>query len=124
MGSSGPGIILIALAATFGLYFVASFLYLDPWHMFTSFPQYLLCMTSYINILMVYAFSADPEGQRRQGYRHRRSRPLSGRYRFPVRTDRQARLDPLRRPQGRPEQIPRRLVQVLPNPARDFLDLL
>merc|ERR1711939_1278759 len=55
--SSGPGIILIALAATFGLYFVASFLYLDPWHMFTSFPQYLLCMTSYINILMVYAFS-------------------------------------------------------------------
>lgn len=55
--SSGPGIILIALAATFGLYFVASFMYLDPWHMFTSFPQYLLCMTSYINILMVYAFS-------------------------------------------------------------------
>jgi chitin synthase len=56
-GSTGPGIIVIALAATFGLYFVASFLYLDPWHMFTSFFQYLLMMTSYINILMVYAFS-------------------------------------------------------------------
>lgn len=56
-GSTGPGIIIIALAATFGLYFVASFLYLDPWHMFTSFFQYLLMMTSYINILMVYAFS-------------------------------------------------------------------
>lgn len=55
--SQGPGIIVIALAATFGLYFVASFLYLDPWHMFTSFGQYLLMMTSYINILMVYAFS-------------------------------------------------------------------
>lgn len=55
--STGPGIILIPRAATFGLYFVASFLYLDPWHMFTSFPQYLLMMTSYINILMVYAFS-------------------------------------------------------------------
>jgi len=55
--STGPGIILIALAATFGLYFVGSFLYLDPWHMFTSFPQYLCMMTSYINILMVYAFS-------------------------------------------------------------------
>jgi len=55
--STGPGIIIIALAATFGLYFVASFLYLEPWHMFTSFPQYLLMMTSYINILMVYAFS-------------------------------------------------------------------
>lgn len=56
-GSSGPGIILIALAATFGLYFVASFMYLDPWHMFTSFPQYLLIMSSYVNVLMIYAFS-------------------------------------------------------------------
>ena len=55
--SNGVGIIIIALAATFGLYFVASFLYLDPWHMFTSFPQYLLVMSSYINILNVYAFS-------------------------------------------------------------------
>ncbi|KAF2215957.1 glycosyltransferase family 2 protein [Cercospora zeae-maydis SCOH1-5] len=57
VASTGAGIIIIALAATFGLYFVASFLYLDPWHMFTSFIQYLLMMTSYINILMVYAFS-------------------------------------------------------------------
>ena len=55
--SKSSGIILIALAATFGLYFVASFMYLDPWHMFTSFPQYLLTMSSYINILNVYAFS-------------------------------------------------------------------
>lgn len=55
--SSSSGIIIIALAATFGLYFVASFLYLDPWHMFTSFPQYLLVMSSYVNILNVYAFS-------------------------------------------------------------------
>jgi len=56
-GSSGGGIIIIALLATFGLYFIASFMYLDPWHMFTSFGQYLLLMSSYINILMVYAFS-------------------------------------------------------------------
>lgn len=55
--SDGVGIIIIALAATFGLYFVASFMYMDPWHMFTSFPQYLLIMSSYINILNVYAFS-------------------------------------------------------------------
>ena len=55
--SDGAGIIIIALSATFGLYFVASFLYLDPWHMFTSFPQYLLVMSSYVNILNVYAFS-------------------------------------------------------------------
>lgn len=58
-GKSGGngGIIIIALLATFGLYFVASFMYLDPMHMFTSFGQYLLLMSSYINILMVYAFS-------------------------------------------------------------------
>lgn len=54
---SGAGVILVAVAATFGLYFVASFLYLDPWHMFTSFPQYLLVASSYINILNVYAYS-------------------------------------------------------------------
>ncbi|KAH8821096.1 chitin synthase 2 [Xylogone sp. PMI_703] len=55
--SAGTGIILLALAATFGLYFVASFLYLDPWHMFTSFGQYMFLQSSYINVLMVYAFS-------------------------------------------------------------------
>ncbi|KAI9747959.1 MAG: hypothetical protein M4579_007347, partial [Chaenotheca gracillima] len=53
---AGAGVILIAIAATFGLYYVASFMYLDPWHMFTSFPQYLLTMSSYQNILNVYAF--------------------------------------------------------------------
>jgi len=54
---AGAGVILVAVAATFGLYFIASFLYLDPWHMFTSFPQYLLIASSYINILNVYAYS-------------------------------------------------------------------
>lgn len=56
-GGASGGIIIIALLATYGLYFVASFMYLDPWHMFTSFIQYLLLQSSYINILMVYAFS-------------------------------------------------------------------
>ena len=55
--STSSGIIIIALAATYGLYFVASFMYLDPWHMFTSFPAYLLIQSSYVNILNVYAFS-------------------------------------------------------------------
>ncbi|KAI7717920.1 Chitin synthase [Hortaea werneckii] len=54
---SGAGVILVAVAATFGLYFIASFLYLDPWHMFTSFPQYMLVASSYTNILNVYAYS-------------------------------------------------------------------
>ncbi|KAL7271600.1 Chitin synthase, class 3 [Rhizina undulata] len=55
--TANSGVIIIALAATFGLYFIASFMYLDPWHMFHSFPQYLLTVSSYINVLNVYAFS-------------------------------------------------------------------
>ncbi|KHN96678.1 chitin synthase 1 [Metarhizium album ARSEF 1941] len=56
-GSSAAGVILIALITIYGLYFIASFLYLDPWHMFHSFPYYMLLMSTYINILMVYAFN-------------------------------------------------------------------
>jgi chitin synthase len=54
--TSTNGVIVIALASTFGVYILASVLYLDPWHMLHSFPQYLLMVTSYINILNVYAF--------------------------------------------------------------------
>jgi chitin synthase len=57
-GSTGvAGLILIALVTIYGLNFIASFLYLDPWHMFHSFPQYLVLTSTYINILMVYAFN-------------------------------------------------------------------
>ncbi|KAK5788051.1 hypothetical protein VI817_010547 [Penicillium citrinum] len=54
--SSGAGIVLIALVSTYGIYFIASFLYMDPWHMFTSSWAYFGGMTCSINILMVYAF--------------------------------------------------------------------
>jgi len=46
----------LALLATYGLYFISSFLHLQPSHMFTSFIQYLLLLPSFVNILMVYAF--------------------------------------------------------------------
>ncbi|KAI9500757.1 glycosyltransferase family 2 protein [Coemansia spiralis] len=48
--------IVISMAATYGVYTVASLAYFEPWHMFTSFIQYTLWMPSSINILMVYAF--------------------------------------------------------------------
>lgn len=48
--------LIISLAATYVLWFVVSFLFFDPWHMFTSFIQYLLLTPTYINILNVYAF--------------------------------------------------------------------
>lgn len=56
-GSGASGVIIVALITIYGLYFIASFMYLDPWHMFHSFPQYLFLMSSYINILNVYAFN-------------------------------------------------------------------
>lgn len=31
-------------------------MYLDPWHMLTSFVQYLFLLPSYVNILLIYAF--------------------------------------------------------------------
>lgn len=44
--------IVISLAATYGLYFFASFIHLEPWHMFTSFAQYMFllpsCKSTYI----------------------------------------------------------------------------
>ncbi|KAF6842173.1 chitin synthase 1 [Colletotrichum musicola] len=56
-GENAAGVILVALITIYGLNFIASFMYLDPWHMFTSFPHYLVLMSTYINILMVYAFN-------------------------------------------------------------------
>ena len=47
--------LLIAFASTFGIYLISSILYLDPWHIITSFVQYILLYPSYVNILNVYA---------------------------------------------------------------------
>ncbi|KAI7864519.1 chitin synthase 1 [Spinellus fusiger] len=48
--------LIMSLIATYGIYFISSILYLDPWHMFSSFVQYLLLLPTYINVLNVYAF--------------------------------------------------------------------
>lgn len=48
--------VIVSLSATYGLYFLASFLFFEPWHMFSSFFQYLLLVPFYINIMMVYAY--------------------------------------------------------------------
>ncbi|KAI5121342.1 hypothetical protein M0805_000650 [Coniferiporia weirii] len=49
--------IVISLVATLGLYLIASLLFFEPWHMITSFIQYLLMAPSYIAVLNVYAFA-------------------------------------------------------------------
>lgn len=50
------GALIAAMISTFGIYFTASFLYRDPWHMFSSFLQYLCLAPSFTNVLNVYAF--------------------------------------------------------------------
>ncbi|KZO91398.1 glycosyltransferase family 2 protein [Calocera viscosa TUFC12733] len=56
-GNGGAnGLLLAALVATFGIYLFSSLLYLDPWHMLNSFPQYMLIAPSFTNVLNVYAF--------------------------------------------------------------------
>ncbi|KAF8627199.1 hypothetical protein AX15_004516 [Amanita polypyramis BW_CC] len=50
------GALVAAMVSTFGIYFTASFLYRDPWHMFSSFFQYLCLAPSFTNVLNVYAF--------------------------------------------------------------------
>ncbi|CAO0802047.1 unnamed protein product [Mucor circinelloides] len=56
LGQSTFRNIIISLCSTYVMYFVASFLFLDPWHMFTSFIQYILLSPSYTNVLNIYAF--------------------------------------------------------------------
>lgn len=48
--------LIVSTASTAGLYFLMSFIYLDPWHMFTSSAQYFMLLPSYICTLQVYAF--------------------------------------------------------------------
>lgn len=55
--SVGSLTVWITCVSVFGVYYVVSFLHLDPWHMFTSYPQYLFIASAYTNILNVYAFS-------------------------------------------------------------------
>ncbi|PFH48062.1 glycosyltransferase family 2 protein [Amanita thiersii Skay4041] len=50
------GPLIAAMLSTVGIYLIASVLYCDPWHMFSSFLQYLLLGPSFINVLNVYAF--------------------------------------------------------------------
>ncbi|KAG2022801.1 chitin synthase [Coprinopsis cinerea AmutBmut pab1-1] len=47
--------IVVAVLATYGMYFISSFIHFEPWHMFTSFAQYMFLLPSYVNILMMYA---------------------------------------------------------------------
>ncbi|KAK1216674.1 Chitin synthase, class 7 [Marasmius sp. AFHP31] len=53
---SAVGALAAALFSTYGLYFLGSVLYGDPWHMFSSFLQYMLLAPSFTNVLNVYAF--------------------------------------------------------------------
>lgn len=46
---------LLGLGSTYGLWWLCSFLFLDPWHMFNSFLQYMFLMPFWVNVLQTYA---------------------------------------------------------------------
>ncbi|KAI0392867.1 glycosyltransferase family 2 protein [Xylariaceae sp. FL0594] len=56
VGSGAFTNLILSIASTVGLYFLMSFLYLDPWHLFTSSAQYFALLPGYICTLQVYAF--------------------------------------------------------------------
>ncbi|OAR00474.1 hypothetical protein LLEC1_07659 [Akanthomyces lecanii] len=48
--------LIVSVMSTFGIWLIASIIMFDPWHMFTSFLQYMLLTPTYTNVLNVYAF--------------------------------------------------------------------
>ncbi len=48
--------LIVSLASTYVMWFIASLLFFDPWHMFTCFIQYIVLTPTYINVLNIYAF--------------------------------------------------------------------
>ncbi|KAM3536202.1 hypothetical protein MY4038_000668 [Beauveria bassiana] len=48
--------LIVSVMSTFGIWLIASLIMFDPWHMFTSFLQYMLLTPTYTNVLNVYAF--------------------------------------------------------------------
>lgn len=48
--------LIVSTLSTYGLWLIASLMMFDPWHMLTSFVQYLLMTPTYTNVLNVYAF--------------------------------------------------------------------
>ncbi|PHH52161.1 Chitin synthase 3 [Ceratocystis fimbriata CBS 114723] len=48
--------LIISVMSTWGLWWLASIIMFDPWHMITSFAQYMLMTPTFTNVLNVYAF--------------------------------------------------------------------
>lgn len=48
--------LVVSMLSTYALYIVSSLMFFEPWHLLTSFIQYLIISPSYINVLNVYAF--------------------------------------------------------------------
>lgn len=56
IGNNSFTTIIVSLSSTYGIYTLMSILYMDPWHMVTSFGQYFLLMPLYLCTLQIYAF--------------------------------------------------------------------
>ncbi|KAF9010650.1 glycosyltransferase family 2 protein [Cyathus striatus] len=56
-GGAANSLMIFSIAVTYGVYVFSSLLAFDPWHIATSFIQYMLLSPMYINVLNIYAFS-------------------------------------------------------------------
>ncbi|KAG6372305.1 chitin synthase-domain-containing protein [Boletus reticuloceps] len=54
---TGGSVVLLSIAVTYGVYILSGLLAFDPWHLLTSFVQYLLLTPTYVCMLNIYAFS-------------------------------------------------------------------
>ncbi|SMN20273.1 similar to Saccharomyces cerevisiae YBR038W CHS2 Chitin synthase II [Maudiozyma saulgeensis] len=48
--------IVVSMLSTYGCYIFSSFMYLDPWHIFTSSLQYFITLPAFTCTLQIYAF--------------------------------------------------------------------
>jgi chitin synthase len=48
--------VVVSGIATSGVYFISSIMYLEPWHCFTSFGQYMILLPFYLCTLTIFAF--------------------------------------------------------------------
>ncbi|KAL8278351.1 hypothetical protein RQP46_009243 [Phenoliferia psychrophenolica] len=57
LGQSAFRDIVISIGATYGLYIISSLLHAEPFHLITSFVQYMFIMPSYVIVLTIYSFA-------------------------------------------------------------------
>ncbi|CCF58836.1 hypothetical protein KAFR_0F02390 [Kazachstania africana CBS 2517] len=76
--SSGAAFnIIVSILSTYGLYVFSSFMYLDPWHIFSSSIQYFLTLPAFTCTLQIFAFCNTHDVSWGTKGSHEQSKPLA-----------------------------------------------